>query len=110
MNRCENRAEPNHDESATLGGRTCQTAEELAKEDRQAGDGFQLASHNDLPHFNTTNLPNFVWGDTDGETLSSRLKKAYEEVVSWKRNLFEVPRGKAGTDFVRSDPTDRGLQ
>lgn len=100
MNRCENRAEPNHDESATLGGRTCQTAEELAKEDRQAGDGFQLASHNDLPHFNTTNLPNFVWGDTDGETLSSRLKKAYEEVVSWKRNLFEVPRGKAGTDFV----------
>ena len=100
MNHCENRTEPNHDESASLGGRTHQTAEELAKEGRQAGDGFQLASYNDLPHFNASNPPNFVWGDTDGETLSSRLMKAYEEVVSWKRNLFEVLRGKAGTDFV----------
>jgi len=42
---------------------------------------------------------NFVWGDTDGETLSSQVDKAYE-VVSWKRNLLEVPGGKAGTDFV----------
>ena len=28
------------------------------------------------------------------------MDKAYEELVSWKRNQFEVPRGKAGTDFV----------
>jgi len=106
-NRCENRDEQNHDESASASDRTRQTAEELPNTEERtslergnSGDDLQFTSLSDLPLFNTSTPPKFVWGDTDGETLSSRLDKAYEEVVNWKRNLFEVPRGKAGTDFV----------
>ena len=29
------------------------------------------------------------------------VNRAYDEIVKWKRNFFDVPRGKAGTSFVR---------
>ena len=55
----------------------------------------------DLPPFASLVAPNFRWGDIDGIAFTSKVDKAYEEAVHWKRNLFEIPRGKAGTEFVR---------
>ena len=37
----------------------------------------------------------------DGETIRCALNGIYDEIVHWKRNLFKVPSGKAGTIFVR---------
>ncbi len=54
-----------------------------------------------LPSFTDTPTPNFQWGDKDGEYLTKKIDHYYEEIVHWKRNLFKVPSGKAGTSFVR---------
>ena len=53
-----------------------------------------------LPPF-WSSEPTFSWGDMDGETFSCALNGIYDETVHWKRNLFKVPSGKAGTAFVR---------
>ena len=44
--------------------------------------------------------PNFMWDSCSGETLCTRIEQAYEEVVHWRRNLFQVPPGAAGKAFV----------
>ena len=51
------------------------------------------------------NLPspeqcNFTWGTLDGNTLSQLMTDIYDEVVHWKRNIFLIPSGAAGKDFV----------
>ncbi len=60
-----------------------------------------LETVKDLPPFTSLTAPNFRWGDMDGIAFSSIVDKAYEAAVHWKRNLFEIPRCKAGTEFVR---------
>ena len=52
----------------------------------------------DLPQLGQ---PNFRWGNLDGNSFSRAIDKAYEETVHWKCNLFDVPRGNAGTLFVQ---------
>ena len=44
--------------------------------------------------------PTFTWGDVDAEPFTQRLDHAYSVVVHWRRNVFTVPSGKAGTGFV----------
>ena len=42
------------------------------------------------------------WGEMEGEeTIQACISKTYKEVTSWRKNLFMLPRGKAGTDFIR---------
>ena len=54
-----------------------------------------------LPPYSSSSEPIFSWGDVDGETFRCALNGTYDEIVHWKRNLFKVPSGKAGTPFVR---------
>ena len=54
----------------------------------------------DFPSPEPLGPANFVWGDFDGETFSKQIDEAYGEIVHWKRNLFVVPRGRSGTQFV----------
>lgn len=54
----------------------------------------------DLPPFPALSFPSFTWGDIDGHSCCSRIDEVYEKIVHWRRNLFEVPRGKVGEDFV----------
>ena len=44
---------------------------------------------------------NFSWGEVDGATITRDLRRAYEEVVHWRRNIFMVPSGAVGKEFVR---------
>ncbi len=40
-------------------------------------------------------------GDTsDLQDICSEINKAYEEIVTWRKNLFDLPRGHAGKRFV----------
>ena len=55
----------------------------------------------DLPQPEQLGPPNFRWGNLDGNSFSRPIDKAYEETVHWKCNLFDVPRGNAGTLFVQ---------
>jgi len=54
-----------------------------------------------LPTFVSANVPNFIWGSSlNGAEFCDRISAAYDQVVHWRNNLFMVPFGKAGTDFV----------
>ena len=45
--------------------------------------------------------PCFSWGEVDGHTFANVLTTAYNEVVNWRRNVFSVPSGSAGKEFIR---------
>ena len=46
--------------------------------------------------------PAFLWnGTVEGSDFVDRVNIAYDKVVHWKRNLFVVPFGKAGKEFVQ---------
>ena len=53
-----------------------------------------------LPEFKSVQPPVFRWGDRDGAEFVKCVREAYNEVVHWRRNIFLVPSGKAGKDFV----------
>ena len=48
----------------------------------------------------TLEEPNFIWGNNQGEEYCAKVNQAYEEVVHWRCNLFQVPSGSAGKAFV----------
>lgn len=55
----------------------------------------------DLPPFHPIELDqDFIWGCRDGISFAQDLDEAYITVVRWKRNLFKVPYGNLGRDFV----------
>ena len=45
-------------------------------------------------------LPNLVWGNIQGEEFCALVNQAYEEVIHWCRNLFQIPSGSSGKAFV----------
>ncbi len=45
--------------------------------------------------------PLFTWGPHDGHAFGSIITSVYNEVVHWRPNLFLVPFGKVGKQFVR---------
>lgn len=43
---------------------------------------------------------NFSWGELDGTEFACHLDRAYDEIVHWRRNIFSVPSGSEGKEFV----------
>ena len=42
------------------------------------------------------------WGELKGlEAIRNKIEFLHSKIVTWKKNTFEVPRGKAGEDFVK---------
>ena len=39
-------------------------------------------------------------GSRDGAAFEAALEAAYAEVVKWRRNIFMVPSGTVGKDFI----------
>ena len=42
----------------------------------------------------------FKWGSATNYEIEERMKKAYEKIVFWRKNLFLLPTGKAGKSFI----------
>ena len=61
--------------------------------------GSQRADHGVWP-LPLLKAPNFTWGNLLGTDLCKNMKEVYDEVVHWRRNLFQVPSGSAGRAFV----------
>ena len=40
------------------------------------------------------------WGALKGQEIEEELLKAYSEIVSWRPNLFKLPKGSPGRSFV----------
>ena len=47
----------------------------------------------------------YKWGDYDNKSFEKNLHVIYEKIVYWRRNLFLLPTGKAGTQYI--DETSR---
>ena len=45
-------------------------------------------------------LPNFTWGFINGGHSYALIDQAYQEVVHWRKNVFQVPWGTSGKQFV----------
>ena len=57
--------------------------------------------YGNLPDYPPLSPPSFRWGDVPGSEFVSNVNNMYDEVIQWRRNLFSVPVGKAGTQFVQ---------
>ena len=42
-----------------------------------------------------------TWGNRDSASFIVAVENAYNQAVHWRRNLFKVPLGKAGKQFVK---------
>ena len=54
-----------------------------------------------LPPYKSPNTENFKWGEKDAAEFYRDLDVAYREVVQWRRNIFMVPLGKIGEQFIQ---------
>ena len=42
------------------------------------------------------------WGSMKGEAvIRAKITSIYEEITKWRKNLFLLPRGKVGTNFIK---------
>ena len=42
------------------------------------------------------------WGDMEGEeAIKTCITSAYNEIIKWRKNIFILPRGNAGTEFLK---------
>jgi len=48
-----------------------------------------------------TDSSNFNWGDCSGYRFTKNLEDIYEQVVFFRQNLFKLPSGSAGKEFIR---------
>ena len=57
-----------------------------------------------LPEFSIVDTPqSIVWGQSEGKVItvsSSDIINAYNEITSWRKNIFLVPYGKIGREFI----------
>ena len=44
--------------------------------------------------------PSYKWGSAEGSAFCLKVDRWYDKVVHWRRNVFSIPSGKAGKDFV----------
>ena len=42
----------------------------------------------------------YKWGDYDGHVFEKSLNVIYDIIVYWKKNLFMLPTGGAGKDYI----------
>ena len=42
----------------------------------------------------------YTWGNHESDTFEKNLNNAYEKIVHWKKNIFLLPSGKAGKEFI----------
>ena len=54
-----------------------------------------------LPSYIELPAASFCWNDSiEGTVFCQKVSTAYDEIVYWRRNLFLVPYGHVGRDFV----------
>ena len=46
-------------------------------------------------------IPNLKWGENKGyREIQELIKRTYAEIITWQKNIFDIPRGKVGCDFI----------
>ena len=53
-------------------------------------------------HCSSIRANKLKWGSLEGElNIRTAVKAAYRQVITWKKNIFHLPRGKSGTEFLK---------
>ena len=66
----------------------------------EIADSSKTTSVYDRPPFSKRSECVFLWEDIDGETFSHTIQCYYDELVHWKKNLFKIPSGRSGKEFI----------
>ena len=53
-----------------------------------------------LPSFKSVSIMSSSWGDLSEDEFRKAIASAYAQVVHWRPNLFKVPSGACGKQFV----------
>ena len=53
------------------------------------------------PIFELMSVANFQWGASDAFAVTLAFDCAYAEIIHWLCNIFQLPSGKVGRDFIR---------
>jgi len=43
----------------------------------------------------------FMWGYLNGDKATHELKQCYEKIVYWRKNIFMLPKGSTGKDYIK---------
>ena len=54
-----------------------------------------------LPNYPESTKPRFSNHDIPGETFANLINDLYDEIVTWKKNLFKLPTGNAAKAFIK---------
>ena len=72
--------------------------------DRGNQEKFDDRTNIDLPRIDT--VPNSPktrnnWGNTPYDEFTTQVNKIYEEIVHMRTNIFKIPSGKAGEEYIK---------
>ena len=56
----------------------------------------------ELPAFLPLSAAVFSWGPRDAESFTCDVHKAFEHIITWRKNVFKLPSGAAGKRFTQA--------
>ena len=67
---------------------------------------YERLSHSNDPwycdHCSSIRANKIKWGSFETERdISLAITNSYNEIITWRKNFFSLPRGKSGTDFLK---------
>ena len=110
---CRNKAQDNdlltrtHGNGNTIENFIAASNSGLASEPTVDANDQSIPNHSNITQENVASLVHqaeesieLVWGNLSKNDLMQVINSAYEESVKWKRNLFLLPSGKIGKDYI----------
>ena len=63
-------------------------------------EAVQVDGEDAVYHAEDRRFDDATWGDLKGKDLMDAVNNAFVETAQWRRNLFNLPTGKVGQDFI----------
>ena len=73
----------------------------LSDQAMPSAQNIEPVSHANLPAYERIpKIPTFDYNNIPGKIFLQTIENIYERIITWRKNIFLVPTGKAGNDFV----------
>ena len=74
--------------------------ETRGKVEQGEDDGAAVTPNDETEKEDSLQLAGAKWGPLEGSEIATKLNEVFLEVARWRRNIFYLPTGKAGEDFI----------
>ena len=74
--------------------------ETRGKVEQGEDDGAAVTPNDETEKEDFLQLAGAKWGPLEGSEIATKLNEVFLEVARWRRNIFYLPTGKAGEDFI----------